>query len=60
MLHNKLKNIPLSYLYRRSLELGNNDPKFIALGMSGALLFELYGRERNFGDVVAEVSSFTV
>jgi hypothetical protein len=45
MLHNKLKNIPLSNLYRKSLELGNNDPKFIALGMSGALLSELYGRE---------------
>lgn len=27
------------------MELENNDPKFIALGMCGALLFELYGRE---------------
>lgn len=45
MLQDKLKNIELSYLYRRSWELGSNDPKFIALGMCGALLFELYGRE---------------
>ena len=45
MLQNKLKSISLSYLYRHALELEKNDPKLIALGMSGALLFELYGRE---------------
>lgn len=44
MPYNKLKNIQLPYLYMKSLEFGNNDPKFAALEMSGALLFELFGR----------------
>jgi hypothetical protein len=44
-LHDKLKNISLSSLYRDALDLGNHDAKFIALGMAGSLLFELYGRK---------------
>lgn len=44
-LHDTLKSISLSYLYSQALELKNSDPKFIALGMSGALLFKLYGRK---------------
>lgn len=42
---NKLKSISLSFLYKRALQLENNDPKFIAMGMAGSLLFELYGRK---------------
>lgn len=45
MMHAKLKNIPLSYLYRQALDLGKDDPQLMALGMSGALLSDLFGRE---------------
>lgn len=44
MLSSKLKNISLSSLYKEALTLKAEDPKDIALGMAGALLFELYGR----------------
>jgi len=45
MIYEKLKNISLSFLYSKAIEIKNNDPKFIALSMAGALLFELYGRK---------------
>lgn len=40
---NNLKNISLSFLYKQALDLSDSDPKLIAVGMAGGLLFELYG-----------------
>lgn len=37
--------ISLASLFKEGESLGNHDPVFIALGMCGQLLFELFGRE---------------
>jgi hypothetical protein len=44
-LFDKLQNISLSFLYKDALKLGSSESKFIALGMAGSLLHELYGKE---------------
>ena len=41
----QLKNISLAFLFREALELGENDPKLISIGMAGGLLLKLFGRE---------------
>ena len=44
-LQDKLKSISLSFLQKEALTLSDSDPKAIAIGMAGGLLFHIFGRE---------------